>query len=79
MTESQKQMGGPGDSNIHQPVGIHLAMTAASVMAGALGGPQVGSQFTQGTQQVPASDPLTLHLAKMSRSQLTEIISSVKV
>lgn len=79
MTESQKQTGGPGDSNMHQPVGINLAMTAASVMAGALGGPQVGSQFTQGTLQVPASDPLTLHLAKMSRSQLSEIISSIKV
>ncbi|KAL1212456.1 Cleavage stimulating factor 64 [Cardamine amara subsp. amara] len=79
VTESQKQIGGPGDSNIHQPVGIHLAMTAASVMAGALGGPQVGSEFTQSTLQVPSSDPLTLHLAKMSRSQLTEIISSVKL
>lgn len=79
MTESQKQIGGPADSNLHQPVGLHLAITAASVMAGALGGPQVGSQFTQSALQVPASDPLTLHLAKMSRSQLTEIISSIKV
>ncbi|VVA94960.1 unnamed protein product [Arabis nemorensis] len=79
VTESQKQIGGPGDSNMHQPVGVQLAMTAASVMAGALGGPQVGSQFTQGTLQVPASDPLTLHLAKMSRSQLSEIISSIKL
>lgn len=79
MTESQKQVGGPVDSTIHQPVGLNLAMNAASVMAGALGGPQVGSQFTQGSLQVPASDPLTLHLAKMTKTQLTEIISSVKV
>ncbi|ESQ28028.1 hypothetical protein EUTSA_v10018490mg [Eutrema salsugineum] len=79
VTESQKQIGGPGDLNIHQPVGLHLAITAASVMAGALGGPQVGSQFTQSALQVPSSDPLTLHLAKMSRSQLSEIISSIKV
>ncbi|CAN7086582.1 unnamed protein product [Brassica oleracea var. botrytis] len=75
-TESQKQVGGPVDSNLHQPVGINLAISAASVMAGALGGPQVG---TQSTLQVPASDPLTLHLAKMSRSQLSEIISSIKL
>jgi len=79
VTESQKQIGGPVDSNMHQPVGLHLATTAASVIAGALGGPQVGSQFTQSNLQVPASDPLALHLAKMSRSQLTEIISSIKV
>ncbi|KFK41601.1 cleavage stimulating factor 64 [Arabis alpina] len=76
---SQKQIGGSGDTNMHQPVGIPLAMRAASVMAGALGGPQVSSQFTQGTLQVPASDPLTLHLAKMSRSQLSEIVLSVKL
>lgn len=79
MTESQKQIGGPVDTNMHQPVGLTVAITAASVMAGALGGPQVGSQFTQSNLQVPASDPLTLHLAKMSGSQLTEIISSIKV
>lgn len=76
MSESQKQVGRPVDSNLHQPVGINLAISAASVMAGALGGPQVG---TQSTLQVPASDPLTLHLAKMSRTQLSEIITSIKV
>ena len=76
MSESQKQFGGSVDLNMHQPVGVNLAISAASVMAGALGGPQVG---TQSTLQAPASDPLTLHLAKMSRSQLSEIISSVKV
>ncbi|KAJ0231996.1 Cleavage stimulation factor subunit 2 [Hirschfeldia incana] len=75
-TESQKQTGGVVDLNMHQPVGIQLAMQAASVMAGALGGPQVG---LQSTLQVPASDPLTLHLAKMSRSQLSDIISSIKL
>ncbi|CAA7052365.1 unnamed protein product [Microthlaspi erraticum] len=77
--ESQKQVGGPVDSTMHQPVGVNLAMNAASVMAGALGGPQVGSQFPQGSLQVPPSDPLTLHLAKMTKTQLTEIISSVKL
>ncbi|KAF8090273.1 hypothetical protein N665_0481s0011 [Sinapis alba] len=76
-TESQKQLGGSVDSNLHQPVGLNLAISAASVMAVALGGPQVGTQST--TLQVPASDPLTLHLAKMSRTQLSEIISSIKL
>ncbi|KAG2313120.1 hypothetical protein Bca4012_027694 [Brassica carinata] len=76
VSDSQKQIGGALDSNMHQPVGINLAMQAASVMAGALGGPQVGSQSAL---QVPASDPLTLHLAKMSRTQLSEIISSIKL
>ncbi|KAL0683176.1 hypothetical protein Bca4012_050024 [Brassica carinata] len=74
--QSQKQVGGAVDSSMHQPVGIHLAMQAASVMADALGGPQVGSQSTL---LVPASDPLTLHLAKMSRTQLSEIITSIKL
>ncbi|CAH2069275.1 unnamed protein product [Thlaspi arvense] len=73
VTEPQKQT---GDSNMHQPVGLQLAITAASVMAGALGGPQAGSQFKQSSLQ---SDPLTLHLASMSRTQLTEIISSIKL
>ncbi|KAF8062820.1 hypothetical protein N665_1195s0007 [Sinapis alba] len=75
-TDSQKQIGGAVDSSMHQPVGIQLAMQAASVMAGALGGPQVG---LQSALQVPASDPLTLHLAKMSRTQLSEIITSIKL
>ncbi|KAJ4909494.1 Cleavage stimulating factor 64 [Raphanus sativus] len=74
--DSQKQTGGAVDSSMHQPVGLNLAMQAASVMAGALGGPQVGSQSTL---QVTASDPLTLHLAKMSRTQLSDIISSIKL
>ncbi|CAN8235475.1 unnamed protein product [Cochlearia groenlandica] len=77
--KTAKQIGGPVDTNMHQPLGLHVAVTAASVMAGALGGPQVGSQFGQSTVQARASDPLTLHLATMSRSQLTEIISSVKL
>ncbi|KAG1369892.1 cleavage stimulating factor 64-like [Cocos nucifera] len=37
---AQKQLGGPpiiGDSNLHQPIGLPLAATAASLMAGALG------------------------------------------
>lgn len=76
MIESQKQTGGVVDSSMHQPVGLNLAMQAASVMAGALGGPQVGSQSTL---QVTASDPLTLYLAKLSRTQLSDIISSIKV
>lgn len=51
-------------------------------MAGALGGPQAVLQSNQNglqNQSALANDPLTLHLAKMSRSQLTHIISEVKV
>lgn len=83
--EPQKQVGGPailGDAALHQPVGLPLAMAASSVMAGALGGAQAGSKSNQnGFQSQPmlGSDPLTLHLAKMSRNQLNEVISDLKV
>lgn len=75
--DPSKQVGVPavhGESAQHQPIGLHIAMTAAAVMAGVLGGPQAGIQG----QLALANDPLTLHLAKMSRNQLTEIISELK-
>ncbi|KAG4142133.1 hypothetical protein ERO13_D06G114601v2 [Gossypium hirsutum] len=77
-------VGGPaiqGESVQHQPIGLHLSITAAALMAGALGGAQAGLQPNQNVlpnQSAPASDPLTLHLAKMSRSQLNEIMSELK-
>ncbi|KAJ0025064.1 hypothetical protein Pint_07836 [Pistacia integerrima] len=83
--EPQKQIGGPaihGDSVPHQPIGLHLAITAATVMTGALGGAQVGIQSNQNgvqSQLASANDPLTLHLAKMSRSQLNDIMSELKL
>ncbi|RVW69291.1 Cleavage stimulating factor 64 [Vitis vinifera] len=83
--EPQKQVGGPailGDAALHQPVGLPLAMAASSVMAGALGGAQAGSKSNQNgfqSQAMLGSDPLTLHLAKMSRNQLNEVISDLKV
>ncbi|TYH66740.1 hypothetical protein ES332_D06G143900v1 [Gossypium tomentosum] len=70
-----------GESVQHQPIGLHLSITAAALMAGALGGAQAGLQPNQNVlpnQSAPASDPLTLHLAKMSRSQLNEIMSELK-
>ncbi|KAL6218270.1 hypothetical protein ACLB2K_011485 [Fragaria x ananassa] len=82
--DPQKQVGGPavhGDPLHNQPIGLHIAITAAAVMAGALGGPQAVLQSNQNglhNQSALANDPLTLHLAKMSRSQLTQIISKVK-
>ncbi|XP_062099556.1 cleavage stimulating factor 64 isoform X3 [Humulus lupulus] len=69
-----KQVGGPsilGDSVQHQPIGLHVAISSAAVMAGVLGGSQ--------GQLASANDPLSLHLAKMSRNQLYEIISDMKV
>ncbi|XP_057502261.1 cleavage stimulating factor 64-like isoform X2 [Actinidia eriantha] len=81
----QKQFGGPtnvGDSGFLQPIGLQVAMTAASVMAGVLGGAQASRELNQnGLQGQPGSysDPLTLHLAKMSRNQLNEVMSELKV
>ncbi|PSS17431.1 Cleavage stimulating factor like [Actinidia chinensis var. chinensis] len=81
----QKQFGGPttvGDSGFLQPIGLQVAMTAASVMTGVLGGAQGSRELNQnGLQGQPASysDPLTLHLAKMSRNQLNEVMSELKV
>lgn len=49
------------------------------MMAGALGGAQIGMQNGPQVQSAQASDPLTLRLAKMSRNQLTELISELKV
>ncbi|XP_038700326.1 cleavage stimulating factor 64 isoform X2 [Tripterygium wilfordii] len=82
---AQKQLGGlgiHGDSLQHQPIGLHIAITAASAMAGALGGAQTAGQSNQSGMQgqsLPANDPLTLHLAKMSRVQLNEVMSDLKV
>ena len=50
-------------------------------MKAALGGAQSGIPSNQNglqSQSALAHDPLTLHLAKMSRSQLNEIISELK-
>ncbi|GLU06914.1 hypothetical protein SLE2022_238990 [Rubroshorea leprosula] len=79
--DPQKQLGSHGESVQQQPIGLHLAITAATVMAGALGGMQAGLQSNQNglqSQSAAANDPLTLHLAKMSRNQLNEIMSDIK-
>ncbi|KAK3028565.1 hypothetical protein RJ639_039256 [Escallonia herrerae] len=73
-----KQIGGSavhGDSGLYQPIGLSVAMAAAAVMAGVLGGAQTGSNSNQNGLQ---TDPLTLHLATMSKNQLNEIMSEVK-
>lgn len=70
-----------GEAAQHQPIGLHIAITAATVMTAALGGAQSSIQPNQNgmqNQSAMTNDPLTLHLAKMSRSQLTEIISELK-
>ncbi|KAK6938223.1 RNA recognition motif domain [Dillenia turbinata] len=79
-----RQVGLPashGDSTLFQPMGLPVAMTAAAVMAGALGGSQVATRTHQTGvhgQSAMGSDPLTLHLAKMSRGQLNQIMSELK-
>ncbi|KAI3978448.1 hypothetical protein MKX01_015623 [Papaver californicum] len=83
--DPQKPIGGPavvGDSALHQPIGISLAATAASVMAGALGSAQNGAMSQQNGlpgQFGLGSDQLTHYLAKMSRNQMFEIMSEMKV
>ncbi|KAI3837115.1 hypothetical protein MKW92_035170 [Papaver armeniacum] len=71
VVDSQKSIGGPGgDSGLDQPIGVSLASTAASVMAGALGSAQNGGL---------GSDQLTNYLANMSRNKMFEIMSEMKV
>ncbi|MCL7023338.1 hypothetical protein MKW94_014661, partial [Papaver nudicaule] len=72
-----KPIGGPAileDSALHQPIGISLAATSASVMARALGNAQNGMpiQFGLGSNQ------LTHYLAKMLRNQMFEVMSEMK-
>ncbi|KAL3827723.1 hypothetical protein ACJIZ3_016525 [Penstemon smallii] len=82
--DPQKQFGGPTalqDPVVHQPVGGSVAMAAATVMAGALGAAQTSSTSSQAglqSQSLLGTDPLTRHLAKMSRGQLTDIMSELK-
>ncbi|CAI0396247.1 unnamed protein product [Linum tenue] len=81
-----RRHGGPpaniADATQHQPIGLHIAMTAATVMTGALGATQTAVQPNHAAfqgQSALTSDPLTLHLAKMSRSQLNEVMTELKV
>lgn len=84
-TDHQKQIGGPAvraDSALNQPMGLPVAMTAANVMAGALGGAQTGIKSNLNGLQIQqglGTDPLTLHLAKLSSNQLNGILSELKV
>ncbi|XP_055825248.1 cleavage stimulating factor 64 [Solanum dulcamara] len=74
--DPKKHIGGsavPVDSAHQQPLGMPVAMTAAAVMAGALGASQSGSSFSQS-----GVDPLTLHISKLSRSQLNDVMSEFK-
>ncbi|KAL3523157.1 hypothetical protein ACH5RR_015991 [Cinchona calisaya] len=82
--DNQRQFGGPavlGDSNLLQPIGVSVAMAAAAIMAQSLGAAQTGgilNQIGMHNQPTLGSDPLTLHLAKMPRNQLNEVISELK-
>ncbi|KAF5177558.1 Cleavage stimulating factor [Thalictrum thalictroides] len=78
-------VGGPailGDSALLQPIGLQLSSTAASVMAGALGGVQTDCMSSKPnglqSQSGVGNDPLTLYLANMTRKQLYDIVSEMK-
>ncbi|KAL5714784.1 hypothetical protein ACHQM5_016696 [Ranunculus cassubicifolius] len=82
--DAPKSSGGPAivgvDTTLYQPIGLPLSSTAASVMAGALGGVQADSMLSSTKQNgLQKSDPLTLYLANMSRKQLYDVISEMKV
>ncbi|KAL6514586.1 hypothetical protein OROGR_020165 [Orobanche gracilis] len=79
--DALKQSADTGHPSLHQPIGDSAAMAAATVMAGALGSAQTINTLSQiGFQSRPllGTDPLTHHLAKMSRSQLIEVMSALK-
>ncbi|XP_068659561.1 cleavage stimulating factor 64 [Aristolochia californica] len=70
------------DPSLHQPIGVQLAVTAASVMAGALGDRQItiGQSNHMGFQSQSSlgNDPLTHYLAKMSRAHFYEVMTELK-
>lgn len=84
--DSQKSSVGPaisGDPSFNQPIGLTVAAAAAAVMAGTLGEPQISvmdqnQSAIQGQTNVGGNDPLTLHLAGMSRNQLCEFLNEMK-
>ncbi|CAN4086014.1 unnamed protein product [Withania somnifera] len=74
--DPKKRVGGPAipvDSALHLPLGMSVAMTAATVMAGAFGSAQSGSSLSQS-----GVDPLSLHMSKFSRNQLSDVMSEFK-
>ncbi|GLJ24628.1 hypothetical protein SUGI_0470980 [Cryptomeria japonica] len=78
--DSQKQPAGAGNSidpSINRPIGITVAANAATIMAGSLGEPQTATMST-GQTNAGGHDPLTLHLANMSKSQLHEVLYEMK-
>ncbi|WOL11152.1 cleavage stimulating factor 64 isoform X1 [Canna indica] len=78
--DAQKQFSGAaalGDSAVHQPIGFPAAATAATVMAGALGGAQISTTHLQ-SQSGTGNDALTHYLSRLSRHQLHEIMSEMK-
>ncbi|XP_047956943.1 cleavage stimulating factor 64-like isoform X3 [Salvia hispanica] len=71
--DAPKQFGGQavlGHPGVHLPVGDSVATAAASV--------SIPNQIGLQTPSLLGTDPLTRQLAKMSRSQLTEVLSEFK-
>ncbi|CAA7405259.1 unnamed protein product [Spirodela intermedia] len=67
-----------GDSSLHQPIGQQLAASAASAMAKALGEAQTSGMSSSGPQGPSGADPLTHYLAKISRHQLSQVMTEMK-
>eukprot|EP00252_Welwitschia_mirabilis_P013601 TRINITY_DN2992_c0_g1_i3.p1 TRINITY_DN2992_c0_g1~~TRINITY_DN2992_c0_g1_i3.p1 ORF type:complete len:372 (-),score=92.53 TRINITY_DN2992_c0_g1_i3:594-1709(-) len=86
--DNQKQTPGStisGDPSYTQPIGLSVAAAAASVMAKALGEAQTSTvDQTHGSGHLRnnpggGNDPLTLHLASLSKKQLYDILHETKV
>ncbi|XP_031473953.1 cleavage stimulating factor 64 [Nymphaea colorata] len=72
-----------GDATINQPIGLAVAANAASAISVALNDAHASgiSSTRNSFQSQPGvgTDPLTLYLAKMSRNQLSDILSELQV
>lgn len=85
VTDVNKLVGGSVvalDATLNQQIGLPLAMATSSVMAEALGCAQAGAPSNiNGSPQQPllGNDPLTIQLAKTSKSQLIQVMSEMKV
>lgn len=81
-TDVQKQPAGAPNlsDSLHQPIGFPSAATAGNVMASALSGAQTSNaQNVLHSQSGMGNDPLTHYLSRLSRQQLLEIMSEMKV
>ncbi|THU53875.1 hypothetical protein C4D60_Mb10t19000 [Musa balbisiana] len=77
-SDVQKQVGGApilGDSTLHQPLGLPLAATAASVMAGVLG----GAQTSNSQNALTAKNKALAHQLLQASPQLSKALFQAQI